>query len=592
MKLKDILSYKRDSRNSLQMKRLLLLFLVFLPTILSSQDIGGQYYVALNGDDTNPGTYSQPWGTWQKAFATAQAGDTVYFRGGRWLPLRVFQSTNAAVYHSPSQAPITGFNGTKEKPICFFNYPGETPILDCKKMDMTGRRFNGAISLHGSHFIHIKGLQITNVFQPSSGELASGLGASLCSNLTIENVEVSYVGGRGMSYWGIAGHPEAAHIPYDTTRYINCDVFNCLDLKSKVPGNGSDGWKLDNESAGYLYFYGCRAWNCGDDGFDISGPGVTVLDNCWSFDHNFPDAPDGNGFKFGGNRGDNASIGSNGELILGTPVEGVRKIVKNCIAVNNIGIGLYDLGYKPYYPNNARVYNNSLYKNGIGIQMAINKEYSGQTPSVYRNNIIYGTRQRDAAGKEYNLSVTEIYIESNNTWKFADASIVGSLPWWIPNDELTVTDDDFISLDWSQLSKPRKADGSLPDISFMKLDPSSKLIDAGVDVGLPFYGKNPDLGYAEYNPNEVFEKTPPYSGESEINTFPNPAQNEIWIQTKDPGRYEFKLSSISGQVIMSGQMTIDWEINNYLGLPAVKTGVYILELKKEGKKYQNKLIIQ
>lgn len=33
-----------------------------------------------------------------------------------------------------------------------------------------------------------------------------------------------------------------------------------------------------------------------------------------------------------------------------------------------------------------------------------------------------------------------------------------------------LADDDFVSLDESQLTAPRKADGSLPDITFMKLD--------------------------------------------------------------------------------------------------------------------------
>ena len=44
------------------------------------------------------------------------------------------------------------------------------------------------------------------------------------------------------------------------------------------------------------------------------------------------------------------------------------------------------------------------------------------------------------------------------------------------------------------LTAPRKADGSLPDLTFMKPNLSSKLIKAGVDVGLS-NGAKPDLGY-------------------------------------------------------------------------------------------------
>ncbi|QEF98296.1 hypothetical protein Mal15_23470 [Stieleria maiorica] len=43
---------------------------------------------------------------------------------------------------------------------------------------------------------------------------------------------------------------------------------------------------------------------------------------------------------------------------------------------------------------------------------------------------------------------------------------------------------------------PRKPDGSLPDIG-LQLDRRSHLIDAGLDVGLPFSGKAPDLGAFE-----------------------------------------------------------------------------------------------
>ncbi len=41
-----------------------------------------EYYVAPNGNDSNPGTLAEPWATPVKASQAAQAGDTVYFREG------------------------------------------------------------------------------------------------------------------------------------------------------------------------------------------------------------------------------------------------------------------------------------------------------------------------------------------------------------------------------------------------------------------------------------------------------------------------------------------------------------------------------
>ena len=45
---------------------------------------------------------------------------------------------------------------------------------------------------------------------------------------------------------------------------------------------------------------------------------------------------------------------------------------------------------------------------------------------------------------------------------------------------------------------PRQADGSLPNVDFMKLAAGSQMIDKGTNVQLPFVGAAPDLGAYEY----------------------------------------------------------------------------------------------
>ena len=62
-----------------------------------------------------------------------------------------------------------------------------------------------------------------------------------------------------------------------------------------------------------------------------------------------------------------------------------------------------------------------------------------------------------------------------------------------------ITASDFVSLDETLLTVPRQADGSLPNTNFLKLAPSSKLINAGTDIGFPFKGKAPDLGCFEFD---------------------------------------------------------------------------------------------
>jgi MYXO-CTERM domain-containing protein len=50
---------------------------------------------------------------------------------------------------------------------------------------------------------------------------------------------------------------------------------------------------------------------------------------------------------------------------------------------------------------------------------------------------------------------------------------------------------------------PRQADGSLPNIDFLKLAAGSAMIDKGTDVKLPFVGAAPDLGAYEFGASGV-----------------------------------------------------------------------------------------
>jgi len=92
----------------------LLVYLFLLSSLNLSAQYGGAYFVAVNGDDNNPGTYTQPWATWNKAFLTADAGDTVYFRGG------VYNSYER-VYVYPKTG--HGHSGTVSNPILYAGSP-------------------------------------------------------------------------------------------------------------------------------------------------------------------------------------------------------------------------------------------------------------------------------------------------------------------------------------------------------------------------------------------------------------------------------------------------------------------------------------
>jgi len=479
------------------MKKIALIASIAFSSVVAAKT----YYVApTGGSDYNIGTnINAPWATWQHAFETAIAGDTVYFRGGVWYPSKAAYGNNIT-YISPDIS--IGHNGQPGMPICFFNYPGETPILDCRNVHTTGS-FNTGLQIDDAHWINWKGLTIRNVYQREADIEAGGISGGAVSNMHWENMTLHNIGGHG---WYLEsdvgseyrsynlGWDGSGYIPYDTTTFINCDAYQCVDTFRVNPvnhaGNMGDGFKHINGGA-YVTFDGCRAWHCSDDGFDMPGFGETRLNNCWSFANGVPNyAFEGNGFKFGAND---------------RPAPSPRRILTNCLAAYNVdGEGFFDLEYADYYRNNSRLYNCVSYKNESGFVISNNATYPN-SESIYKNNIVYKSIGLDAGDRPLELDVMCLYTESNNNWDYA---VPGSLPRWVYATDVTVTDDDFVSLDQAELFLPRKSDGSLPDINFLKLKSTSDLIDKGIDVGIPFYGNAPDLGYSEYLSGSIVPAAP------------------------------------------------------------------------------------
>jgi hypothetical protein len=128
------------------------------------------------------------------------------------------------------------------------------------------------------------------------------------------------------------------------------------------------------------------------------------------------------------------------------------------------------------------LYNNIAYANGAqGFWFGgwSTEPYSYNINHTLVNNIEYKNRYKSYLTTGSNLITNTFLVNGNN------------------NTNYFVTDTDFVSLDSSQLARPRKADGSLPDITFLHLRSDSDLIDGGTDIGLPYYGGAPDLGVFE-----------------------------------------------------------------------------------------------
>lgn len=483
---------------------------------------GKTYFVALWGNDSNPGTFEQPFYHWQRAVEVSEAGDLTYIRGGVWYATEYIKpSSTIGMLIDPTGYTADTKGGTKEKPIKFYNYPGERPILDGSLMEPSVTRWLSGIGIGQVEYIHLKGLMVRQIHQnlpnmshakPYSEVFGIGSGGA---NHYFENLVVHDVDGRAYQHWSDAwseqdalyaveaGYQDEPLIPMfasDNTTWINCDAYNLFDRYDDTPGNAADGWKVETYYGSTFTWKGCRAWNYSDDGFDPHGSGTRIFDTCWAMAtdkyENLSSAWDveTNGFKTTGSTGVPLSNDDHGVLF------------KNCIATFNPGSGfITNLGSRGQFDSNPLYYNNLAYMDGWG--------YNGPNSSFMFNNIVYGTMNIGPTSEIYHIvAYRQWYDESHNTWIYHDPS-PGSWPWNFENPAFNVTDEDFISLDYWELTRPRKADGSLPDVEFGHLSPDSELIDAGILIPdyhcdtagaypdgdcVEWYGEAPDLGPFEY----------------------------------------------------------------------------------------------
>ncbi|HLO59030.1 MAG TPA: hypothetical protein VK172_14865 [Lentimicrobium sp.] len=469
------------------MKRVLSYLLMVVSLSINAET----YYVSTTGNDNDNGDITHPWATWQKAFNSAQAGDTVYFRGGIWYPDATLPAPYASQITLIDPTTSHGHSGTYTNPICYFNYPGETPILDCRNV-VPVSNWNTGISIYNAEHIKFRGLTVRNVYQTRNYVECGGIGADACANLSFENMSVYNISGYGYK----DARNQRYSYTYDSTYFVNCDAYNCLDSlpynsNHTSGGNLADGFKTYNDTTNhgtciYYLFQGCRAWNCSDDGFDPSSDGKVVIENCWSFLNGQVDPVvfserGGNGFKTGGMWQDNGTE--------------VTRIVRNNLAAFNLEDGFFMLEYVDYWRTNGRIYNNTSYKNDYGFANSSNALHP-TVLNLYQNNIAYQNISGPVLMPYMDIP------ESHNTWDG-----INSFNGYSSTDTVTVTDADFALVDSAQgvaqLMASRKSDHSLPDITFLKLVESSDLIDAGTNVGLPYAGSAPDLGFNEYGLEEA-----------------------------------------------------------------------------------------
>lgn len=411
----------------------------FILLIKLSGSFAAVYYVAVNGTNTNPGTIRLPFATIQRAQEAVKPGDTVYIRGG------LYQMKEAQIARKERIWAYVNYldkSGTPDTPIHYWAYPNEKPVFDFSEIKPQGLRIT-AFYVSGS-WLHFRGLEITGVQVTIKTHTQSECFENQGSNNLYEILKMH--DGMAIGFYLLKGSDNLV---------LNCDAYNNWDpVSENGKGGNTDGFGCHPaEGSKRNIFRGCRAWFNSDDGYDVISSHESVsFENCWAFYNgfstDFKSLGDGNGFKGGGYGGRPADQVPN-------PVP--RHRVQFCLSVRNKVNGFYS----NHHISGSDWINNTAYKNGTNFNMLNRlKDNVTDVPGyghLMQNNIGY------KGGKEWqNIDKAQCALKNN----YFDIDI-------------SFSDNDFVSLDETLLTGPRKPDGSLPDIQFMKPRPRSKWISLG-----------------------------------------------------------------------------------------------------------------
>jgi len=395
------------------------------------------WYVAPSGSDSKDGkTALTAYASPSKGIAAASAGDTVLLAGGTY-------AVSARI--------VISANGTAAKPIHLLAEDAYTKraVLDFATQGVGNS--NQGIQLTGNYW-HIKGLDIENA--GDNGMIVDG-----GSYDTIEWCSFHENSDAGLQLRHGATHDYI----------LNCDSYWNYDAGTL--GGNADGFSPKLDVGDSIVFVGCRSWGNSDDGWDgylktagTSYPDnvTTIIENCWAFN---------NGYYHGDptSSKNNSEMNGNGFKMGGSPAKDQRHphVLKRCLSFGNKA-KQFDQNNNP---GSMTLLNCSAYGSGTNysVTMAL---ASGSTLTVENCLSIGG-------GK---VSLLSGDVEKTNSWTTG----------------FSASASDVQSIDTTGVRGPRKSDGSLPDVKFMHLASTSKLIDAGTKLtGIAYNGTAPDLGAFE-----------------------------------------------------------------------------------------------
>jgi len=525
------------------MKRQFLLLVVFCFLFLSENQ-AKTYFVATTGNDTTgTGSITAPYATIMKAHSFVVAGDTVFLRGGTYkmAESQISQTFTTGPYAAMHYLSKSGTSATKR--ICYWAYPGEHPIFDMSNVKPVGYR-NTVFYTTGS-WLHIKGLEVIGTQVTILTHTQSECFRNEGSNNIWEQCVMH--DGMAIGFYLTKG---------SNNLVINCDAYRNWDNLSETgKGGNTDGFGFHPAKGGTgNKITGCRAWFNSDDGYDcINAYESIIFENCWAFyngyNTSFTSEGDGNGFKAGGY--------GQAPVVSGLPSPIPAHTVRFCMAYRNKANGIYA---NHHVVTGSNWYNNTAYRNSTNYNML--------SQQITKSSKTGNDTTLDCAGINHvlhnNISFKySAYTETANLGTSTDTYNSFS-----PSSGVIVDANDFLSTDESLLIAARQADGSLPDVGFLKLKSGSDLIDKGMNLGFAFSGLAPDLGAFEsqYSTGIINQ-----TSDNQNIFYPNPVKNNICF-TQSMSHVEI--------VDIQGRILYDGEVLDKIDVSAFKAGIYLIRMKQ------------
>jgi hypothetical protein len=448
------------------------------------------YFVANNGNNANPGTKAQPFLTIQHGIDQLDAGDTLYIRGGVYY---ITAGLNVTAGH-----PHNHSNGTESDPIVVSAYPPDHAEGNVAIVDGINSWRTSNIWIRDISWWKFWGITFRHALQDGDPTPRKGILISRAAHIYFESCVAHNNGGSGFY---AEQNGTIAH-------FINCDSYNNADtlfIEPNIAGGMARGFAASGvyslepgeELVFEVYMIGNRAWDNSDNAFEgVYTIGKVRMENNWAI--RAGRAPSS------AIRGDGRSFVAG--LSYNIPPPNDQYIIKNNIAAYGKAWAYNVNSRQRPYQINAQYYNNLDIKCNSGwvVRRAANEDNPEDTDLIFRNNVSYGQLKKmtdqSMVDWEYNTEFAHDYnwlgitfTSDHNTWDdeemiLSEADFVG------PIDSLALI---------TAMLAPRKEDGSLPDLPNLWPSENSQLKDAGIDVGLPYFGTAPDLGPFQYDPGET-----------------------------------------------------------------------------------------